>query len=284
MKLTTLVSIDTLAENLTNPNWVIIDCHFLLDDLEAGRKAFLQGHIPGAIYAHLDEDLTGPIIPGKTSRHPLPDLDMLAKTFSGWGIDGNKQVIAYDDRGGAIAVRLWWMLKWLGHDAAAVLNGSFTHWKEAGFPITKEISTPQKRKFVPRPQPELIATLEEIETIEKHPEKLLVDSRGAERYRGEVEPIDPVAGHIPGAVNHFYIDNLDENGKMKPAPELEKVFSSLIGDKPPENVIFYCGSGVTSAHNVLAMAHAGLGMSKIYPGSWSEWIIDPDHQIGTIDI
>jgi thiosulfate/3-mercaptopyruvate sulfurtransferase len=279
MKLTTLVSIDTLAENYTNPNWVIVDCHFLLDDLEAGRKAYQRSHIPGAIYAHLDEHLTGPIIPGKTSRHPLPDINAFTITLSNWGIDEDTQVVAYDNRGGAIAVRLWWMLKWLGHDAVAVLDGSFSHWKKAGLPTTDEIPTPQPKTFVPKPRPELIANLEEIETIKQHPKKLLVDSRAAERYRGEIEPIDPVAGHIPGAVNRFYMDNLDENGKMKAIPELKEIFSTLIGDRSPENVIFYCGSGVTSAHNILAMAYVGLGMSKIYPGSWSEWINDPNHMI-----
>lgn len=283
MKLSTLVSTDILADNFTNPDWVIVDCHFLLDDLEAGRKAYHRAHIPGAIYAHLDEHLTGPIIPGKTSRHPLPDIDTFAKALSSWGIDEKTQVIAYDNRGGGIAVRLWWMLKWLGHDAVAVLDGSFSQWKKAILPITKEIPTSLPRKFVPKPRTEMIATLEEIESIREHPEKLLIDSRAAERYRGENEPIDPIAGHIPGAVNRFYMDNLDEYGKMRPIPELKAIFSALIGERSPENVIFYCGSGVTSAHNVLAMAHAGLGMSKIYPGSWSEWITNPEHLIATVN-
>jgi thiosulfate/3-mercaptopyruvate sulfurtransferase len=190
-------------------------------------------------------------------------------------------VITYDNRGGAIAVRLWWMLRWLGHDAVAVLDGSFSHWEQAGFPVTDEIPSPKLKTFIPKPRSELIATLEEIESIQQHPEKLLVDSRAAERYRGEIEPIDPVAGHIPGAANRFYMDNLDDTGKMKSATELKSIFSALIGDRLPENVIFYCGSGVTSAHNILAMAHAGLGMSKIYPGSWSEWINNPDHLIET---
>jgi thiosulfate/3-mercaptopyruvate sulfurtransferase len=282
MKHTTLVSIDTLAANYTNPNWVIVDCHYLLNDPDAGRRAYQRGHIPGAIYAHLDEDLTGPIIPGKTSRHPLPDIDTFTNTLSRWAITEDTQVIAYDNRGGGIAVRLWWMLKWLGHDAAAVLDGSFTHWKKAGFPVTDEITTPKPKTFKPKPHPEMIATLNEIETIRQHPNKLLVDSRAQERYRGETEPLDPVAGHIPGAVNRYYMDNLDEEGKMKTVSELKEIFSALIGETQPGNVIFYCGSGVTSAHNILAMAHAGLGMAKIYPGSWSEWVIDPDHIIETV--
>jgi thiosulfate/3-mercaptopyruvate sulfurtransferase len=190
--------------------------------------------------------------------------------------------IAYDNRGGGIAVRLWWMLKWLGHDAAAVLDGSLTHWKKVGFPVTDEITTAKPKTFKPKPHPEMIATLNEIETIRQHPNKLLVDSRAQERYRGETEPLDPVAGHIPGAVNRYYMDNLDEEGKMKTVSELKEIFSALIGETQPGNVIFYCGSGVTSAHNILAMAHAGLGMAKIYPGSWSEWVIDPDHIIETV--
>jgi thiosulfate/3-mercaptopyruvate sulfurtransferase len=282
MKHTTLVSIDTLAANYTNPNWVIVDCHYLLNDPDAGRRAYQRGHIPGAIYAHLDEDLTGPIIPGKTSRHPLPDIETFTNTLSSWGISKDTQVIAYDNRGGGIAVRLWWMLKWLGHDAAAVLDGSLTHWKKVGFPVTDEITTAKPKTFKPKPHPEMIATLNEIETIRQHPNKLLVDSRAQERYRGETEPLDPVAGHIPGAVNRYYMDNLDEEGKMKTVSELKEIFSALIGETQPGNVIFYCGSGVTSAHNILAMAHAGLGMAKIYPGSWSEWVIDPDHIIETV--
>jgi thiosulfate/3-mercaptopyruvate sulfurtransferase len=279
MKYSTLVTVETLAENYTRPDWTVVDCHFLLDDTGAGLRAYQREHIPGATYAHLDDDLSGTVIPGETGRHPLPEPEVFAARLSAWGIDNDTQVVAYDNRGGAIAVRLWWMLKWLGHEAAAVLDGSFKHWKQAGLPVTAEVPAPQPRRFIPRPRPELIAGTAEIAAIPGQSEKLLVDSRTPERYRGEVEPIDPVAGRIPGAVNRCHLDNLDEDGRFKPVDELKAIFSQLIGDRPAQDVIFYCGSGVTSAHNILAMAYAGLGMPRIYPGSYSEWIADPDRPI-----
>lgn len=283
MKYTTLITLETLSQHFSDPNWVIVDCHYLLDDPEAGRRAYRRGHIPGAIYAHLDEDLSGEIIPGKTGRHPLPEIETFSETLSGWGIGTETQVIVYDNRGGVIAVRLWWMLKWLGHEAVAVLDGSFNHWKKAGLPVTDETPNPLPKRFVPRVNPKMVATLEEVETIQQNTEMLLVDSRAPERFRGETEPLDAVAGHIPGAVNYFFMDNLDENGKLRQNSDLKKAFTNLIGDTPPENVIFYCGSGVTSAHNILAMLHVGVGMGKIYPGSWSEWIANPDHEVGRIN-
>ncbi|MEN8242190.1 MAG: sulfurtransferase [Chloroflexota bacterium] len=279
----TLISLRELADNYTRPNWVLVDCHFQLDDPDVGREAYLRAHIPGAFYAHLDRDLSGPIIPGKTGRHPLPAISVLAETLSHWGIDKDTQVVAYDNRGGAIAVRLWWMLKWLGHHAVAVLDGGFNDWQQAGHPVDEELPQPNQKIFSPQPQPEMIATVDEIETIKEHPDKLLIDSRAPERYRGEVEPLDSIAGHIPGAVNHFFKHNLGPDEKMITVTELKENFSSLIGDTQPNNVIFYCGSGVTSAHNVLAMAHAGLGFARIYPGSWSEWITDPNHEICIVD-
>jgi thiosulfate/3-mercaptopyruvate sulfurtransferase len=279
MKYTTLITVEGLAENYDRPDWVVVDCHFMLDEIEAGARAYLREHIPGALYAHLDRDLSGEIIPGKTSRHPLPSPEEFTKRLSSWGIDGDTQVVAYDNRGGGIAVRLWWMLKWLGHEAAAVMDGSFSHWKATGFPVTDEIPKPSAKTFVPKPRPELIAPLEEVIKLGEHPEKLLVDSRAPERYRGETEPIDPVAGHIPGAVNRFFMHNLGEDGKLRGISELKEIFLELTGGRNPEDVIFYCGSGVTSAHNILAMAHAGLGMPRIYPGSWSEWITDPERPI-----
>jgi thiosulfate/3-mercaptopyruvate sulfurtransferase len=279
MKFTTLVTVDELAEHYNRPDWVIVDCHFMLDDIEVGTRAYHREHIPGAVYAHLDRDLSGQIVPGKTSRHPLPDPDAFAAKLSSWGINGDTQVVAYDNRGGGIAVRLWWMLKWLGHDAAAVMDGSFSHWKAAGLPVTDEIPAPRSKRFVPNPRPELIASLEEVTKLGEHPELLLVDSRAPERYRGETEPIDPVAGHIPGAVNRFFMHNLGEDGRLLPVSGLNEIFSELTGGRNPEDVIFYCGSGVTSAHNILAMVHAGLGMPRIYPGSWSEWITDPGRPI-----
>jgi thiosulfate/3-mercaptopyruvate sulfurtransferase len=283
MNHTTFISINTLAENYTNPNWVIVDCHFQLDDPGAGRAAYQRAHIPGARYAHLDEDLSGPVIPGKTGRHPLPTIEQITETLSNWGIDHSSQVVVYDDRSGGIAGRLWWMLKWLGHQNVAVLAASFSDWVNAGLPASDQFSPVTKKVFTPHPRPELIASQGEISNIKDRPEKLLVDSRSPDRYRGENETLDPVAGHIPGAANFYFMDNLDQNGFPKPIPELKQRFADLIGDTPPGNVIFYCGSGVTAAYNILAMEHAGLGFAKIYPGSWSEWITNPDHQISTTE-
>ena len=241
MKYTTLVSIDTLAKKYADPNWVIVDCHFLLDDPDAGRRAFQRAHIPGARYAHLDQDLSGPIIPGTTGRHPLPVIDVFAASLSSWGIDNGTQVVAYDNRGGGIAARLWWMLKWLGHSKTAVLDGSFHHWKQAGHPVTDQPNQIIPKQFIVKPRPALIADITEVETIQQHPEKLLIDSRSPERFRGETEPLDAKAGHIPGAVNRFFMHNLDESGKMLSASELRYLFKSLVGETPTEDVIFYCG-------------------------------------------
>lgn len=280
MAFDSLIDPDILYPNLNKPNWVIIDCHFELDDPDAGWRAYQQAHIPGAVYAHLDNDLSGQIVPGTTGRHPLPEVDVLVQTFSNWGIDDKTQVVVYDSSGGEIAARLWWMLKWLGHGMAALLNGGLSAWTEAGFPVERTIPELSPRTFRPKIHTEMIASLQSLENNHAH-SLILIDSRAPERYRGELETIDAVGGHIPGALNLYCMDNLGQSQTFLPKERLKERFSGLLQNHPPEEIVFYCGSGITATHNILAMYHAGLGMGRLYPGSWSEWITDPNRPIET---
>lgn len=277
----TLISTEQTFHLLNNPNIAIIDCRYNLFDPNKGKAEYQTSHIPGAIYAHLKYDLAGPVIPGNTGRHPLPDIDAFSKKLSLWGIGPETQVIAYDDINLAIAARVWWLLKWLGHDNVAVLDGGFEKWVNENLPTTDEIPTTQPNKFVPHPQKDMLVTSKEMEQLIKGKEFLIIDSRAEERYRGITEPIDPVAGHIPGAINYFYKENNLPNGEFKPSDTLSKDFKKITNGYPAENTIFYCGSGVTGAHNILAYYHVGLGLPKLYAGSWSEWITDLKRPITT---
>ncbi|NBC18742.1 MAG: sulfurtransferase [Bacteroidetes bacterium] len=276
---TTLISAQALHAHLDDPDWAVVDCRFALDDPEAGRRAYEAAHVPGAVYAHLDDDLSGPIVPGVTGRHPLPSVDEVAETLSAWGIDADVQVGVYDDAGGALAARLWWMLRWLGHDAAAVLDGGWPAWQAAGFPTCSGVEQRPRRTFVPEPCPDLIVDAEDVEALRTDPRYRLLDARAAVRYRGEEEPLDPVAGHIPGARSAPYADNLKADQHLRSPEALRERFEAIIGETPAERVVCYCGSGVTAAHDLLAFAHAGLGLPRLYPGSWSEWITDPDRPV-----
>jgi len=281
MSYTTLISTEELSAHLEDPNWAVIDCRFSLADTEQGRREYEQNHIAGAVYAHLDEDLSGPIIPGQTSRHPLPEVDTFAQTLSNWGVDESVQVVAYDSMDGAIAARLWWMLRWLGHQAVAVLDGGWPKWQKEGRPAHSGVETRQPRQFTPRPRPELLVDAERVMALRNDPGYRLFDARSADRYRGENETLDPVAGHIPGARSLPYGDNVAEDGTLCPVEELRARFEAQMERVPAWQVVFYCGSGVTAAHNVLAVAHAGLGEARLYPGSWSEWITDPERPVAT---
>jgi thiosulfate/3-mercaptopyruvate sulfurtransferase len=274
MNYTTIVPANVLRSHLDDPEWVIIDCRYSLEDPGFGEKAYLEAHIPGAIFAHLDEQLSGTIIPGKTSRHPLPTVDEITQTFSNWGIDEQVQVIGYDDRGGGIAARLWWLLRWLGHDHVAVLDGGWSNWVSSDHPTNATRTNRDPRTFVPRNRSELLIEVDEVVTDLSEGRFRLLDSRSPERYRGEEEPYDSVAGHIPGAVSCYYALNLDEEGYFLPADKLRARFKNALGEYANDKAVFYCGSGVTGAHNVIAYLHAGLGDAKLYAGSWSEWITD----------
>jgi thiosulfate/3-mercaptopyruvate sulfurtransferase len=271
MTYTTLVSTDILNQQLNNPNWIIIDCRFSLADTEAGAKAYRHGHIPNARYAHLDKDLSSQIT-DFTGRHPLPNFSLLAKKLGAWGVTNNSQVIAYDDAGGAFAGRLWWLLRCMGHDKVAVLNGGIKQWQKQGLPVTTTL--PAVKPTVFRAYRDDSAWLNAIQVQNGTARKTvcLIDARTPERYRGEQEPIDPVAGHIPSALNRAFQLNLDSNSLFLAPEQLHKQFKQLIGTTAPEQVVHYCGSGVTACHNLLAMEYTGLTGSKIYAGSWSEWI------------
>lgn len=283
MLYTTLISPAELRPHLDDPDWVVVDCRYVLSDEERGHHAYRAGHIPGAIYAHLKKDMAGPIVPGRTGRHPLPDPDQFAATLARWGVGAGGQVVAYDDTGGALAAaRLWWLLRWLGHDAVAVLDGGWPAWQAAGYPTATGDESPRAaRSFTPHPHPELIVDTAAVNELRTDPRYRVFDSRAADRYRGENETIDSVAGHIPGAYSAPYAANLDPQGRFLPPAALQARLRALLGDVPAAHAVFYCGSGVTSAHNILALAHAGLGTALLYPGSWSEWIADPTRPVAT---
>jgi thiosulfate/3-mercaptopyruvate sulfurtransferase len=282
MKFKTIISAKDLARHIDDPGWITVDCRFSLSDTESGRRDYGKAHIPGSVYAHLDDDLSGQVKPGITGRHPLPAVEKTAELFSSFGIGLGVQVVAYDDAGGALAAaRLWWMLRWLGHEDVAVLDGGWQTWKDGGYPVQSVIDTKKPKGFNPHPRPELIMNADDLDTIRLDSSFCVIDSRAMARYRGEIEPIDPVAGHIPGAVCAPYQENLHPNGKFLSTEMLKERFQMLLGDIPANNAVFYWGSGVTSIHNILAMMHTGLGESKLYVGSWSDWITDPDHPVST---
>lgn len=278
---TTLVSTDDLARHLEDPHWVVVDCRFTLTDAEAGRQAYLKGHIPGARYAHLDEDLAAPIGPG-TGRHPLPDAETLAAKLCAWGIGVNKQVVVYDDSYGAMAVRLWWLLRWLGHPGVALLDGGYPKWVREHRPTTHEICAVEcKGACASLPERSQYVDADAVARAMTDSDKLILDARPDRRFSGEYEPLDPVAGHVPGAVNWMFDENLDLDGTFMPPEALRENYQALLKGRDPSDVIHMCGSGVTACHNILAMEVAGLSGSKLYVGSWSEWITDPSRPIAT---
>lgn len=277
----TLVSAQELKQHIKDPSWLIFDCRFSLADKEKGRSDYKTSHIEGAQYLHLDEDLSGQIIPGQTGRHPLPDPTSFAERLAQCGVTSSSQVVAYDDAGGAIASRLWWMMQWVGHDAAAVLDGGWQAWTREELPVKSGVETRPGATFTPQVRQEMVAEIREVDRKRNDPNFLLLDARGADRYRGENETIDPVAGHIPGAISEPYAENLRSNGTFHSISYLANRFRAPHEEANPERTIVYCGSGVTACHNILAMAHAGLGRARLYPGSWSEWIIDPSRPTAT---
>lgn len=266
-----IISVEKFVQS-RQENWVIIDCRFSLADEDYGRQAYQKSHISGAFYAHLNEDLSGKIIPGVTGRHPLPSVQKIADLFSEWGIEANTQVVAYDQKFGGFAARLWWMLKWLGHEKVAVLEGGFEAWENAKLPVNADIPVKKDSNFFPVENKEWVLSALEVEMIRKNEAYKLVDSREKERYDGIKEPIDPVAGHIDGAINLPFGENLLESGHFKDPEQLRLRFEAAVRDISADHTIFYCGSGVTACHNILAYYYAGLGFAKLYPGSWSEWI------------
>jgi len=275
-----LISVAELHQHLHDPQFVIIDCRFDLLHPEAGREAYAAAHIPGALYADLNRDLSSPVT-SSSGRHPLPDPRVLAATFGRWGIDRTKQVVAYDADNGAYAARLWWLLRWLDHHNVTVLNGGLKHWRAAGFEVSTSVFIPPPREFKGVPQASWISDANEVALHSRQADWRLIDARAPERYAGSVEPIDTVAGHVPGAINHPLSRNLQADGQWLPADKLRGQFSEILGNVPASHVISMCGSGVTACHNLLAMEIAGLHGARLYPGSWSEWIKDRARPIKT---
>jgi thiosulfate/3-mercaptopyruvate sulfurtransferase len=279
----TLIGVDSLQELLAKPRLAVIDCRFDLMNPNAGRQAYLTAHIPGARYADLNRDLSAPIGPD-TGRHPLPTPDAFAISLGSLGIGNHTQVVAYDDANGSLAARLWWMLRWVGHDAVAVLNGGIKAWISSGGALesgenVSHATRGHVDRFTPRVDSHAALSAAELEQGLRDPKVMLVDARAAERYAGHVEPIDSVAGHIPGAVNHPFTANLDADNRFLPAAELKRRWEERLAGKEARDLVAMCGSGVTACHNLLSLEVAGLPGAKLYAGSWSEWIRDPRRPI-----
>lgn len=273
MAQTTLISTAELAAHLDDPAWAVFDCRHDLAKPEAGEQDYATAHIPGARFLHLDRDLSARAT-GKNGRHPLPDAQAFKRTLGAAGVDSTKQVVAYDDKTGVYAARLWWMLRWLGHENVAVLDGGYAKWVQQGRALTSAVPQPVPARFAGQPRAIWVDADDVLRSIGQ-PGRILIDARPADRYRGENETLDPVGGRIPGSLNRFFRDNLDAGGCFKPAAELRQAFAALLGDLPPDAVVHSCGSGVSACHNLLAMEIAGLPGSRLYAGSWSEWCSDP---------
>jgi thiosulfate/3-mercaptopyruvate sulfurtransferase len=270
---TTLVSIAELAAHRDDPRWMVFDCRHDLVDTAAGARAYAQSHIPGAHFINLDKDLSG-AKSGRNGRHPLPDAAQFCARLAALGLCKNMQVVAYDASGGPYAARLWWMLRWVGHDSVAVLDGGWNAWLKAGHPVATEAPATTRGDFSGAPR----AITVDAAFIEAHlgdARTRVIDARSPDRFRGENETLDPIGGHIPGASSRFFQNNLGADGCFKPADVLKQEFSALLGAAMPGQVVHQCGSGVTACHNHLAMEIAGLAGSRVYPGSWSDWCSDP---------
>jgi thiosulfate/3-mercaptopyruvate sulfurtransferase len=279
MGLNTLVSVEDLAAHIDDPTWRLFDCRHDLARSDAGVQAYREGHLPGAQFLHLDRDLSGPRT-GTNGRHPLPDPALLAAKLGQFGVTNDTQVIAYDDAGGMYAARLWWLLRWLGHDRVAVLDGGMPAWQRAGHALTAEAPTARPAVLHTRRR-EAPVDAAYLRTHLTDPQLLLVDARGADRFRGENETLDPVAGHIPRAINRPFRLNLNSDGSFKTAQQLRRELEELLRDRPAQNIVAYCGSGVSACHNLLALEIAGWRGARLYPGSWSEWCSDASRPVAT---
>jgi thiosulfate/3-mercaptopyruvate sulfurtransferase len=275
---TTIVATDLLASRLDD--WAVVDCRFDLQNGQWGRDQYRLAHVPGAVYASLNDDLSG-ALDGSNGRHPLPAIDALAATLGRLGIDRRTQVVAYDQDAGSYASRLWWLLRYLGHDAVAVLDGGWAKWAGEGRPTRSGDENRQSTIFKPSPRAELSVGLADVMAHIGDSNRVLIDARAAERFEGRSETIDRVAGHIPGAVNHFFKQNLGPDGTMLSPETLRANFERVLGGRTAADAVMYCGSGVTACQNLLAMEHGGLRGAGLYVGSWSEWSSDPSRPIET---
>lgn len=275
-----LIKAEEVARHLDDPAWVVFDTRHDLMDPAKGRRAYEAGHIPGAYFLSVDHDLSG----GKTGtngRHPLPSLDEFAAKMNERGVTPETQVVAYDDLSGNFAVRLWWMLRWLGHGKVALLNGGLPLWMKEGRPVTLDVPAARRGSFVPRPELGASVDVHFVDRFRESSSIRLIDARAPDRYAGLQEPIDPVAGHVPGAVNRFWQKNLNPDGTFKAPEQLRAEFGELLGSRDPSQTVHMCGSGVTACHNLFAMELAGLAPGRLYPGSWSEWCADPARAVAS---
>ena len=277
MSYSTVVSCAKLAEHLNDPAWRIFDCRHLLSDVGYGEKAYAEGHLPGAFFLHLDRDLSGPMT-GSNGRHPLPDPHQLARKLGAAGVSATTQVVVYDDAGGMIAGRLWWLLRWIGHERVALLDGGINQWSKEGRDLSTEVPHSAHADLDVNLHDWVVTTEDVVANLQRQA-FCVVDARGPDRFRGENETIDPIGGHIPGARNRFFRDNLDADGCFRPAAELRREFLALLAGVEPAQAVMQCGSGVTACHNLLAMEIAGLHGARLYAGSWSEWCSDPERPV-----
>lgn len=284
MPVAQLISPQALNERQSQPGLVILDCRFALEDPDYGLRSYAEGHIEGAQFADLERDLSGPVTKGVTGRHPLPDPDELIERLRGWGINNDSDVVLYDDGPGAFAARAWWLLAWLGkRDGVFVLDGGLKAWHAAGFPLNLDSVKVPRGHFDGAPDNQLLIKAQALQKRLNDPALTLIDARALPRFRGEVEPIDPVAGHIPGAHCAAFTDNLGPDGRFLSPQQLKQRFAALLGTRQPQALVAYCGSGVTACHNLFALALAGYPLARLYAGSWSEWITDPQRPVAKGD-
>lgn len=275
-----LVTTAELEKHLGDPGWIVFDTRHDMGDVGKGRRAYAEGHVRGAYFLHVDDDLSGAKT-GKNGRHPLPDLATFAAKIAASGVTPATQVVVYDDLGGNFAVRLWWMLRWLGHERVALLDGGYPLWEKEKRPTATDVPAPRQGDFKPRPHLGDVVDTPFVERFREDPSIRLVDARAPERFAGLKEPIDPVAGHIPGAVNRFWQKNLDSDGRFKPPEQLKREYAEFLGETKPAQVVHMCGSGVTACHNMFAMALAGMPQGRLYVGSWSEWVADRSRPVAS---
>lgn len=284
MPLAQLITAEHLQSRLQEPNLVVLDCRFALDDPTYGARSYGDGHIPGARFADLEHDLSGPKTKGVTGRHPLPEAAAMVNSLRAWGINNDSTVVLYDDGPGAFAARAWWLLTWLGkRDGVFLLDGGLKAWKDAGQALDSDKPADQAGSFTGQPDASLLLAAAQLQQRLGSAELTLLDARALPRFRGEVEPLDPVAGHIPGAQCAVFTENLGNNGRFLPAEQLRARFDALRGARPVEELVAYCGSGVTACHNLFAMSLAGYPLAPLYAGSWSEWVTDPARPVAIGD-
>ena len=282
MPIAQLINPLALAERQQSPGLVILDCRFALEDPDYGLCSYAEGHIAGAVFADLERDLSGPVVKGVTGRHPLPDAGQLSERLRAWGINDDSDIVLYDDGPGAFAARAWWLLAWLGkRSGVSILDGGLKAWHSAGQALSLDAPSVTPGRFAGHPDSSLLVDAKALGQRLGKPGLTLLDARAEPRFRGEVEPIDPVAGHIPGARCAAFSGNLDSDGRFRPAPQLRERFAELLGERSPAELVAYCGSGVTACHNLFALSLAGYPLAPLYAGSWSEWINDPQRPVAT---